>query len=130
MSANLSVFLNFNGNCADVLAFYADVFKAETGRVMKYSDAPGSDSADDRIMYSEMVIGGLNVMFCDTSPDNFVLGNNFTMTHMDSNLEETRRVFDALAEGGKINMELEKTFFSELYGMVTDKFGINWNIMA
>jgi len=132
MTSNLSIFLTYSGNCKQAMDFYADIFKASTGRVMKYSDAPGGNDIpgfDDKIMFSEMEIGGLNLMLCDSPNDEHVAGNNFALNFSCTNPDEVRRIYNALKEGGEVLMELQKTFFAELYGMVTDKFGISWNIM-
>ena len=133
MSVNLSIFLSFNGNCAEAMAFYADVFKASPGRVMKYGDAPGGSEfseTSDKIMYGEMLVGNLNLMFSDMPQERFVAGNNFTMNYVCTDHDEVHRVFEAMKEGGSVMMPPQKTFFSELYSMVTDRFGVNWNIMA
>ena len=133
MDENLTIFLNFNGDCGDAMEFYAKTFKATPGRVMKYSDAPGDRYPDygDKIMYGEMQIADINVMFCDVPPDGrFVPGNNFVMNYSSTDFDKLHIVFDALKDGGVVGMEMQKTFFSELYGMVTDKFGITWNVMG
>jgi len=128
------IFLAFDGNCAEVLEFYGKIFDTKPGQAMKYADAPGGSQVpgyDDKIMFADMVIGGENVMFSDAPPVNpYVPGNNFCLSYGSKDSEKMHRVFDALAEGGTVIMPMGKTFFSELYGMLTDKFGITWNIMA
>ena len=134
MKNNLSMFLNFKGNCAEVVEFYKNVFNTTTGRLVRYSDAPGGNQIpgyDDKIMYTEMMIGDANLMLCDVPPGHdFICGNNFVLTFAAANLDELKRVYNAIKEGGVVTMELQKTFFSEHYSMVIDKFGIHWNIMA
>jgi len=132
MSASFSVFLTFEGNCTEVLDFYAKVFKTAGSRTL-YGEAPDGvvPGFENKIMYADMLIGGVNVMFSDVPPDfEHIAGNNFVLTYTSNNHDEVRRVFEAISEGGIVNHNLEKTFFSELYSMVTDKFGISWNIMA
>ncbi|MDR2183462.1 MAG: VOC family protein [Clostridiales bacterium] len=130
----LGIFLNFNGNCNEVLQFYAKVFDTNPGRVMRYGDGPADRQApgfEDKIMYSEMIIGGENVMFSDTPPQgSHVVGNNFCLSYSGKDFDHLHRIFDALSEDGTVIMPMQKTFFSELYGMATDKFGITWNVMA
>ena len=129
---NLGIYLNFNGNCADVLQFYAKVFETKTGMLMRYGDAPDSDQfADfkDKIIYSDMIVGGQNLMLSDVPPGGeFVAGNNFCITFTSNDQDKLHRIFNELKEGGTIIMPMGKTFFSELFGMVTDKFGITWNL--
>jgi PhnB protein len=58
-----------------------------------------------------------------------VTGNNITPTLSMDDKEEVERIFSELKEDGEVYMELQKTFFSELYGMVKDKFGVIWQIL-
>ena len=131
----LGIFLAFDGNCAEVLEIYATIFDTKPGRVMKYGDGPSDRQIpgfEDKIMYSDMMIGGENVMFSDAPPHGapHVAGNNFCMSYTGKDFDRLHRIFDALSDGGTVIMPMQKTFFSELYGMVTDKFGITWNVMA
>lgn len=130
----LGIFISFNGNCTDVLEFYAKVFDTKTGMVQKYSDAPAEHQVpgyEDKILYSDMIIGGENVMFSDAPPHSpHVAGNNFCLTYSSDDFDKLHRIFNALSEGGTVIMPMNKTFFSELYGMVIDKFGIAWNVIA
>ena len=130
----LGIFLNFEGNCAEVLEFYAKVFETNTGMVMRYGDAPGDSQVpgfEDKIMYSDMMIGGENLMLSDVPPQGtHVAGNNFCLSYSGKDFDRLRRIFTDLSDGGTVIMPMGKTFFSELYGMVTDKFGITWNVMV
>ncbi|HFM8695723.1 TPA: VOC family protein [Enterococcus faecium] len=56
------------------------------------------------------------------------VGNNVSLVIQTRNEEETKRLFESLAEGGKIEMPLDAVPWAQLYGMVTDRFGINWQI--
>jgi PhnB protein len=132
----LELFINFNGNCREAVKFYAKVFKSEVSNLMTYAQAPFdpncpiSKSDKDKICYAGVRIGDLTVMFCDMpacSP--IVMGNNINPTVSMGDKEEVKRVFDELKDGGEVFMELQQTFFSELYGMVKDKFGVIWQIL-
>ena len=130
---SFDVFLNFDGDCRDAIEFYAGVFKlGKPEHVMTYGQAPGisvPDSAKDRIIYASLPIFGCNVMFSDCFPGSgYVKGNNIALTLGTSDADEIRRIYAALSVGGSVKMELGKTFFSELYGMITDKFGITWQL--
>ena len=59
---------------------------------------------------------------------NYKMGNNFTISVNTDNTDEATRIFNALADGGKITMPLEKTFWESYFGMLTDRFGINWMV--
>jgi len=129
----LSIFLNFDGNCQEVLDSYAKIFDTKIGMIQRYGDAPGDNAAgyEDKIMYSDLMIGDNNLMMSDVPPGyNYVAGNNFVLSYSSSDFDKLHRVFADLSDNGTVIAPMVKTFFSELYGMVTDKYGITWNIMA
>ena len=81
-------------------------------------------------MYADVLIGGITVMFMDMPTGSpLFAGNNITPTLSMDNQEEVERIFNELKEGGEVYMELQKTFFSELFGMLKDKFGVIWQIL-
>ena len=133
---NLEIFFNFDGNCREAVEFYAKVFKSEVKNLMTFGQAPPDPNfplqeADrDKLMYADVKIGGITVMFMDM-PSGFPLveGNNINPTISMDSKEEVERIFNELKDGGEVSMELQQTFFSELYGMVKDKFGIIWQIL-
>ena len=130
---SFDVFINFDGNCREALNFYTGVFCLEMPtHIMTYGENPHGDADNtnaDRILYASLPIFGSNVMFSDC-PENsgFVRGTNIALTLGTSDEAEITRLCNAFAYGGSVQMPLGKTFFSELYGMVTDKFGITWQI--
>ncbi|MCL2427191.1 MAG: VOC family protein [Oscillospiraceae bacterium] len=131
----LELFINFDGNCLEALRFYENVFETKVGNLMRYSDAPAADGYEvsekdkDRVMYAGLPLGDMVVMFSD-APDTgeFVRGNNVCPTLGFDNEAEIRKVYNALKKGGDVYMELQKTFFGELFAMVEDKFGIIWQL--
>jgi PhnB protein len=135
MKQSFSLYMSFGGNCREALEFYAKVFQSEIGGVMTYGQMPPapaypvSEADKEHILHSTMPIFGCDVMFCDVPSDMpLTKGDNLSPTLMTDSKEELERVFTALAEGGEVLMALEKTFWSELYGMVQDKYGIIWQL--
>lgn len=127
------VFLNFDGDCRNALEFYANVFNLDMPEnIITYGQTPGFTMAEadkDRILYASLPIFGCNVMFSDCPPgSNYVKGTNIALTLGSKSPEEIQRLYTAFSNEGTVNMELGKTFFSELYGMVTDKFCITWQL--
>lgn len=129
------LFINFNGNCREAVNFYAKVFNSEVKNLMTAGEAPANpdyllkESDKDLIMYAEIKIGDKNIMFMDVTSDFPVaIGTNINPTLNLTDKEEISRLFDQLKEGGKVLAEPSKTFFSEWYCMVEDKFGIVWQI--
>ncbi|MCL2526428.1 MAG: VOC family protein [Coriobacteriia bacterium] len=130
------MFINFDGQCAEALEFYSKAFGAPIENVMKYSDTPPSDDytvpdADkDRIMYAGIPMGNMTLMFMDfPSGSSFTKGNNISPTVSFADTAEVTRTFEALSEGGTVLTAPSKTFFSDLYASVEDKFGVIWQIL-
>lgn len=132
---SVDVYLNFNGNCREAVEFYAEVFKTEKPQIMTFGEAPPNpnyelpEEAKDLVMHTRLNIDGSNVMFSDTFPGMpFVEGNNVTLAVVNRDIEQIKSIYEGLKEDGKVVMELQETFWSKLYGQVTDKFGIHWQL--
>jgi len=133
---NLELFFNFDGNCREAVEFYAKVFKSEVQNLMTYGQVPADPNSpvskedSEKICYASVRIGGQTVMFMDMPSDTpLVMGNQINPTLNLPDKQEVERVFNELKEGGEIYRELQQTFYSELYGMVKDKYGVNWHVM-
>jgi PhnB protein len=125
-------FLTFDGNCREAMEFYRKCFAAELF-LLPYSEAPGdlarqTAEAKDRIMHSSLTKGSLTIlMAADTLPGMpFQQGDNFSVALRCESLDEIDSLFAALGEGGKATLPLQQTFWSPRFGMLTDRFGIDW----
>ena len=129
MSCN--VYINFGGDCRAAVEFYQEVFRLDAPQIMTYGQMPGGGNPQDsdRVLNTMLPIAGSRMMFSDC-PSGFPLvkGNNVAVSIGFSDMEEIKRVFAELSQGGEIHFPLEKTFFSEMFGMFTDKFGILWQV--
>ena len=130
-----SLFINFNGTCREAVKRYADVFGQEEPAMVAYGDSPEmstspvSEEEKNLIMYTELNIFGMVVMFSDTPKDfDYLAGNNINPSLICADHEQAETVFNKLAVDGRIDMELQKTLWSPLYGIVEDKFGVIWHI--
>ena len=131
----IDVYLNFNGNCREVVEFYAEVFGTDKPQIMTFGEAPPNpdyplpEEAKDLVMHTRLNISGSNVMFSDVFPGMpFIQGNNISLAIVSDDLEEMNCVLDKLKQGGTVGMELQETFWSKRYGQITDKFGIEWQL--
>lgn len=132
---SVDVYLNFNGNCREAVEFYAEVFQTEKPQIMTFGEAPPNpnyelpEEAKNLVMHTRLNIDGSNVMFSDTFPGMpFVEGNNVTLAIVNKDIDQIKSMYEGLKEGGEVVMELQETFWSKLYGQVTDKFGIHWQL--
>ena len=130
MSKSLSPYLNFDGNCAEAMKFYAEILGGEP-QIMPWSAAPGPSApgTEDRVMHATLAIDGLLLYASDTFPGApFNPGNNVHLSLDLTDPNEQTRIYKALSEGGTVGMELGDQFFGR-FGSVTDKFGVNWMLM-
>ncbi|PYI54814.1 VOC family protein [Paenibacillus flagellatus] len=132
---SVGVYINFNGNCREAVLYYAQVFGTEQPNIMTFGDTPPNpnfplpEEAKPLVMHARLSIGGSNVMFSDTFPGMpFVEGNNISLVFATDSEEELRSVYAKLTDGGKVELELQETFWSKLYAKLTDKFGIHWQL--
>jgi len=129
------MFINFDGNCREAVEFYAKVFKTEIINFQTYSEAPSEhgyvtpEADKNRVMYAGLAIGDRTVMFSDApAGGGFVRGNNVCPTLAVGDKAELTRIYNELKDGGEAYMELQPTFFSELFAMVEDRFGVIWQL--
>ena len=132
--ATVNPYLNFNGNCEDAFNFYKSAFGVEFAFISRFKDAPSDvplpANEADKILHVSMPIGNTLLMGSDV-PSSFgktVFGQNVQISINTDSEKEAEKLYKALSEGGKINMPLEKTFWGSYFGMVTDKFNVNWMV--
>jgi PhnB protein len=126
-------YLNFAGNTREVVEFYARVFKSPPPYIMTFGEMPPDPNytppaeTKNLIMHAAIHIGGSTLMFSDVTPGMpYTQGNNISLTFVTKDRDELVRCYNAMKEGGQVQMELQETFWSKAYGMVTDKYGIPW----
>ena len=141
MITRIFPYLNFDGRGKEAAHFYSDVLDAELTGIMTYGEAIGTDmemdgipaEAHDMVMNAQIILrNGEYMMISDVPPGMgmpYQQGNNVSLTVTPDDMDEARTIFGRLAEGGKITMDLQETFWSPLYGNLTDRFGIDWQIM-
>ncbi len=130
MSIGVSPYVAFRGNCREALDFYKAALGAEELYSQTYGDSPMAEMGNaDAIMHATLNIGGSNIMFCDDfhSP-NFTTGGNISLAIGLDDVDKAKEYFTNLSEGGAVTMPLDKTFWAEAFGMLTDKFGVNWMV--
>ena len=83
----------------------------------------------ENIMHCEMKIGNSTIMLCDDPrPEGAADGGNISLAIGLNDPERAKHLFGNLAKDGSVMMPLEKTYWAEAFGMVTDKFGVKWMI--
>ena len=128
-------YLFFNGSCEQAIEFYRKALGAEVEMMMRFKESPephppGMVPAgfENKIMHSSFRIGQTTVMASDGCAAGKTDFKGFSLSLSVPNEAEADRVFAALSDGGQVRMPLSKTFWSPLFGMVEDRFGIGWMI--
>lgn len=127
----LGVYINFKNQTEEAVKFYCNAFNIECNEITTFAQAgghPKSADLNDLIMHAKLEIHDTFLMLSDVEGvmDNFNVGNNITLVVSIEDEEALTNGFNALAEGAEIIMPLGKTFWSEKYGLLIDKFGIGW----
>lgn len=138
--ATYSTYLNFKRETEEAFNFYKSVFGGEfMGGIMRYGEMPADentppvpDDVKNLVLHMSLTLPGGHILMGSDAPDGmgFELnpGNSvYTVISPDSR-EEAERLFKGLSEGGKIEMDLQDTFWGAYYGSFLDKFGIGWMI--
>jgi PhnB protein len=125
-------YLFFDGRCDEAFEFYQKALGAKVEMLMRFKDGPDSAGCApgnaEKVMHASVRIGDTQVLASDghcTGKPNF---QGFSLSLTVANDAEADRVFNALANGGQVQMPLAKTFFSSRFGMVADRFGVTWMV--
>ena len=134
--ANVQPYFFFGGRCEEALEFYRTALHATVGMVMRFDQSPVptppgmlAPGFESKIMHSEFHVGGMTIMASDGCDANSRF-EGFRLALSVPTEADADRAFNALAEGGTIDMPLTPTFWSPRYGMVTDQFGVGWMVMV
>ena len=124
----LTPYLNFDGDCRQAMEFYRDSLGAEL-HMQSFGDSPvpSDEGTKNRIMHARLTKGAVSLMASDTMPGTPLnKGNNAFLCINCENREEIERLFSLLGAGGKTLMPLQDTFWGARFGMLTDRFGVQW----
>jgi PhnB protein len=129
----LDSYLFFDGNCAEAMRFYERTLGGKLDMAMTYGESPDPEhcpaGSKDRIMHAHMTVDGRALMASDIPAGQPSPGmNGFALSLSYPTADEARRVFDALAAGGKVQMPMSKTFWADAFGMLVDRFGAPWMV--
>jgi len=128
----VSPYLHFNGNCEAAFKYYEKVLGAKVVMMLTYEgappDMPTSAEWKNKVMHARISIDDEIIMGSDSPPGHFHKPQGFSVSLSVADPAEAERKFNALCEGGSVDMAFAKTFFSNGFGMGTDRFGIPWMV--
>lgn len=138
-------YLFLDGRCEEAIEFYRSALGAQVDMLMRFKDNPEPSNredtqdssacmsppdAGDKIMHASFRIGDTTIMAsdgrCTGTPD----FRGFSLSISVPQSSDAEQVFSSLAQGGKVEMPLAETFFSQRFGMVTDRFGVSWMVLV
>jgi PhnB protein len=128
----ISAYLFFDGTCAEAMRFYERTFGGKLD-LMTQGDAPAAaqmpPGSADRILHARLVFDGGSLMASDWTGDQpYERMQGFFLSLGYQTVDEAKRIFDTLAEGGRVIMPIEKTFWASAFGMLADRFGTPWMV--
>ncbi|WP_447746300.1 VOC family protein [Pseudomonas nicosulfuronedens] len=125
-------YLFFHGRADEAIAFYQHAVGAQLGALMRYEEAPGPspvpDGWLDKVMHASLQIGETEVFLSDGRGEHNAAFNGFSLHLALRSVVAAEQAFAALAEEGRVEMPLEKTFWAQRFGMLTDRFGVGWMV--
>ena len=130
---NVQPYLSFEGRAQEAIDFYKSALGAKVDAIMHFRDAPpdmqGNMPDKDKIMHSAFRVGDTQIMATDGMCSGKSQFSGITLTLNAASNGEAEKLFNALAQGGKVNMPMSETFFAHRFGMVADKFGVGWMVL-
>ncbi len=139
--ATINPYLNFNGNTEEAFNYYKSIFGGEFAAVMRFGDFPQGEGCEEmkiaeheknKIMHIALPIGSGNILMAtdglESMGQNFKFGDNFSISISTDSREEADRLFSGLSADGKVEMPLADAFWGDYFGMLQDKFGIQWMV--
>ena len=130
MDTQLMPYLTFNGKAAEAMRFYHSILGGEL-TMQTFAEAKMARAAaeNDLIVHAVLKNEGLTFMASDAMPSRQAkFGDNVHMSISGQDGERLTKIFNGLAEGGKVDMPLAKQFWGDTYGQLTDKFGVHWMV--
>lgn len=124
-------YLNFDGDCAEAFRSYQELLGGDL-QIMTHRDSPGADQVPeawgDRVMHAALTVGDQLLMASDAPPEQYQRPAGTHVSVTVDTMEEARRIFDGLAEGAKVQMPFQQTFWSPGFGMLVDRWGTPWMV--
>ena len=129
MTTGITPYLNFN-NCEEALNFYAKALGGKIRSLMRVSDSPKeyhNAENNDKIMHAVLTIGdNVTILASDAMGQDITPGKNMSLSLNFDDAASCRKAWDNMKDGSHVIMELQATFWAPNFGMLQDKYGINW----
>ncbi len=128
----LNPYLFFNGQCEAAFKAYAECLDGKIEAMIPHAGTPAEQGVPpewrNKILHARMTVGNEVLMGSDAPPGRYEVPKGFSVSLEIRDPAEAERVFNTLAEKGDVHMPMQKTFWAERFGMLTDRFGTPWMI--
>jgi PhnB protein len=128
----INPYLFFNGDCEEAFKFYAQVLGGKIEAMMTHAGTPAEEHTPpewrNKILHASLKIGEEAIMASDAPPGQYEKPQGFSVSINIKGVDEGRRIFNALAEGGSVALPFQPTFWAPGFGMCKDRFGIHWMV--
>jgi PhnB protein len=128
----VSPYLSFKGDCEAAFKFYEQCLGGQLGAIFRYDGTSLANQVpadwQDKVMHGSVTVGEQVLMGGDVAPESYEDPKGFTLSIQIKSAADAERIFHELANGGRVVLPLEKTFWAERFGMLVDRFGIPWQI--
>lgn len=131
---HIEPYLYFEGRCEEAINFYRETLGAEVQALMRFKESPDPQmcppGGDEKVMHACLLVGESMVMMSDGMCSGQPSFQGISLSLMVADAAEAERLFSALGEGGQVQMPMGETFFAKRFGMVADRFGVSWMVLA
>jgi len=134
---SLRPYLYFSGRAEEAIEFYKRALGAETQMLLRFNEAPDplppgavAPGWETKIMHASLLIGGDSLLVSDGHSEAEPAFKNFSLALHLKTPADVDGVFAALSDGGEERMPPDKTFFSQRFAMIVDRFGVSWTLIA
>jgi PhnB protein len=128
----LNAYLLFNGNCEEAIKFYEKCLGGKIVAMLPHKGTPAEKHAppgwENKILHARLDVGDQMLLASDCPPDAFKVPQGFSVCLGVTDPKDAEQYFHALEDGAKVTMPIQKTFWSPMFGMLTDRYGIPWII--
>ncbi len=124
----------FEGRCEEALEYYRDRLGAEVSCLMRFQDSPepsmAPPGAGDKVMHASFRVGETAILASDGRCQGAPSFQGFALSLIAGDEAEAERLFAGLADGGQVQVPMAQTFFASRFGMLSDRFGVSWMVLA
>lgn len=131
---HVQTYLYLDGRTEEALAFYKQAVGAQVTALMRFKEAPDKATippgSEEKVMHAAFKVGETSILISDGYNKGNPKFDGFALAIQARDPAEAEKYFKGLIEGGEVTMPLGETFFARSFGMLKDRFGVHWMVIA